>query len=184
MYRAPRATCGLALLGWGLTLGVAVAEPTVADIYYARYSVPLPSPLAEPGYFFELSGPAVVAVEAIYAAATNSLGWYADGSEHGLMDPLVVGQSVEFSVGPGTFGFWMFTEFGSQSARCYSDPLLNGGVDRLLVYGTPTPTEYFLAWEDCLSVDGDFNDVVLIGTQFAPTAAWSPTWGTTKALYR
>jgi len=176
--------CGLVFLGHGLTPGAAVAEPTLEEIYSARYSVPLPPPLAEQGYFFELSGPAAIAVEALYAAATNSLGWYADGSEHLLMDPLVVGQSVAFSVGPGSFGLWMLTNLGSQSAKCYSDSLLNGGIDRVRIYGTPVPAEYFLAWEDCLSVDEDYNDVVLIGTQFAPIATGSRTWGEMKTFYR
>ena len=184
MNRFSTGICSGLALACGLAPGAAIAEPTVEEIYSARYSVPLPPPLAEQGYFFELSEPAGIAVEAIYAAATSSLGWYAAGSEHALMDPLAVGQSVMFSVGPGSFGFWMLTEVGSQSAECYSDAMLNGGIDRVQVYGTPVPAEYFLAWEDCLSVDGDFNDVVLIGTQFAPVATGSPTWGGTKALYR
>jgi hypothetical protein len=177
-------TCSVALLGSALATGVSTAEPTVGEIYYARYSVPLPPPLPDDGYFFQLAEPAMIAVEALYASASSSLGWYADGDEHLLMDPLVVGRVAEFSVGAGAFGLWLNTEYVGQTAQCYSDPALNGGLDRLLVYETPIPQEYFLAWEDCFSVDGDFNDVVLIGSHFGPTAAPGPSWGTVKGLYR
>ncbi len=176
--------CGVALLGPGIATEVSAAEPTVGEIYYARYIVPLPPPLADDGYFFQLSEPAVVAVEALYASASNSLGWYSDGEEHLLLDPLIVGMAVEFSVGAGAFGLWLNTRYVGQTAKCYSDSVLNGGVDRLLVYETPIPQEYFLAWEDCFSVDGDFNDVVLVGSHFGPTPVRAPSWGTVKAIYR
>lgn len=176
--------CSVALLGSGIAAEMSAVEPSVGEIYYDRYFVPLPPPLPDDGYFFQLDQPAMIAVEALYASASNSLGWYSDGEEHLLMDPLVVGMAVEFSVGAGAFGLWLITEYVGQTAQCYSDPALNGGVDRLLVYETPIPQEYFLAWEDCFSVDGDFNDVVLVGSHFGPTPVRVPSWGMVKGLYR
>jgi len=175
--------CGLAILAIGLGPGAARGEPSVGDIYFARYSVVLPPPLADDGYFFHLSEPALISVEALYASASSSLGWYAHDTQYILMDPLSVGMTVEFWTESGAFGLWLITHYG-EDYECFSDPLLNGGVERLRVYGTPLPEQYFLAWEDCASVDGDFNDVVLIGSHFALTSVLDLDWGVVKSYYR
>jgi hypothetical protein len=160
------------------------SEPSIADLYYSRYLLPLPSPLPDDGRFFQVTDPVIIIVQALYAAASNGLGWYAAGAEHLLMDPLVVGQERSFSVGAEPFGFWMITRFEG-THKCYSDPSANGGVDRLLVYGTPIPNEYFLAWEDCASTDGDYNDVILIGSHFSLTSAIEAlSWGAVKSAFR
>jgi len=123
------------------------------------------------------AGAAHIYAEARYAGAWQTFGYYQptgggpvaytdlftvgdDPGEYGLL-----GGVPSAMISPvGTFGFFDRMTFPTGSNTWHSEDALNSDLmDHLLVFSTPTPNVYMLAWED--KPDGkwdqDYQDLVV-----------------------
>lgn len=123
---------------------------------------------------FNLGGQPVgfVDARARYAGSTQRFGYYqpVDGNppvrtelfnvtDYGLL----LGYTAAISPS-GDFGFYLDPEGGRAGGELwYSQDALNGGEEHFLVYSTPSPAVFMLAWEDLRFriSDFDYNDLVV-----------------------
>jgi len=119
-----------------------------------------------------------VTVEAKYAGFWNGLGYSLNeltgASYTSLLSVAHVGDTASFDIVPNSDVFVWGIDVNGTGSHFYSNPALNGGVDRMVTFRVdqflngsyPTVPTYVICFEDL--TDFDFNDLVVEVRNVAP----------------